>query len=109
MPDINGAGIRFCLIFFVTYDKMITDMFVCEELNMDNEKIMVETDYLTGLANRCALNEYYNSIDKELVVHTMFIDIDNFKRVNDIYGHSMGDELLVCISSLIESCVDGFV
>ncbi len=70
---------------------------------------VVERDYLTGLANRRALHDYYNDISKEAIVHTMFIDIDNFKRVNDVYGHSMGDELLICISRLIENSVDGFV
>lgn len=76
---------------------------------VDVKERVVELDYLTGLANRRALHDYYNSIDKEAIVHTMFIDIDNFKRVNDVYGHSMGDELLICISRLIESSVNGFV
>lgn len=50
----------------------------------------VQMDYLTGLANRYALSKYYDSLDINSTVHTMFIDIDNFKRVNDLYGHSMG-------------------
>lgn len=53
-----------------------------------------EQDYLTGLANRRALYEYYSQIDASTMIHAMFLDIDNFKRVNDIYGHSMGDKLL---------------
>lgn len=68
----------------------------------------VQIDYLTGLANRYALSKYYDSLDINSTVHTMFIDIDNFKRVNDLYGHSMGDELLVSISKLIKKCVVGY-
>ncbi len=75
----------------------------------DEKEHVVERDYLTGLANRHALHDYYNDIERNSIVHTMFIDIDNFKRVNDIYGHSMGDELLICISRLIENTVNGFV
>ena len=70
---------------------------------------MAQTDYLTGLANRRALYDYYNSLPKNTIIHAMFMDIDNFKRVNDIYGHSMGDNLLVCIGELIQSHVKGFV
>ncbi len=98
------------MLFEDECDRIYKDDFDCEEFNMEeNRRILGEIDYLTGVANRHALNEYYNNIDKELVVHTMFIDIDNFKRVNDVYGHSMGDELLTSISNLIEKCVDGFV
>jgi len=74
----------------------------------DEDKKLAETDYLTGLANRRALYDYYDSLEKDAIVHAMFIDIDNFKRVNDIYGHSMGDELLINISKLIQNCVDGY-
>lgn len=67
-----------------------------------------EYDYLTGLANRRGLYDYYASLDKDCIVHAMFIDIDNFKRVNDIYGHSMGDKLLIAISHLIQDHTQGF-
>lgn len=81
----------------------------------ENEKLFgkmsehpADFDYLTGLPNRRGLHEYYESLNRDAVVHAMFIDIDNFKRVNDIYGHSMGDELLICIAALIENNVLGF-
>lgn len=71
-------------------------------------KRLAESDYLTGLPNRRGLYDYYNSLLKDHRIHAMFIDIDNFKRVNDIYGHSMGDELLVRIAELIRNNADGF-
>lgn len=68
---------------------------------MDNNQNLAGLDYLTGLSNRRGLYDYYAALDKTASIHAMFIDIDNFKRVNDIYGHSIGDKLLVCISQLI--------
>lgn len=67
-----------------------------------------EQDYLTGLANRRALYEYYSQIDASTMIHAMFLDIDNFKRVNDIYGHSMGDKLLIAVSKLLQDHTRGF-
>ena len=69
--------------------------------NIQNIQNLASLDYLTGLVNRRGIYEYYASLDKESLIHAMFIDIDNFKRVNDIYGHSIGDKLLICISQLI--------
>ena len=79
-----------------------------EKLFGKRSEHMAEFDYLTGLPNRRGLYEFYDMLESDAVVHAMFMDIDNFKRVNDIYGHSMGDELLICISNLIEDNVFGF-
>ncbi len=75
---------------------------------LNEMKHIAESDYLTGLANRRGLNEYIASCDDTDIIHAMFIDIDNFKRVNDIYGHSMGDRLLIEIGNLIKKNADGF-
>ncbi len=64
------------------------------------------TDYLTGLPNRRALYEYYSGLEKNTTVHILFIDIDNFKRVNDVYGHSEGDKLLCCVGDFLQNEVD---
>ena len=61
-------------------------------------------DPLTGIGNRRGLDKYlwfirlfHNNI------HTMMIDADNFKRVNDNYGHDQGDVVLKRIGSLLKA------
>ncbi len=71
-------------------------------------KQLAESDYLTGLANRRGLYEYYGSLPKNQKIHAMFIDVDNFKRVNDLHGHSVGDELLIQIGNLVRENTHGF-
>ncbi len=72
------------------------------------QKNMADYDYLTGLSNRRGLYSYYTTLDKGKIVHAMFIDIDNFKHVNDVYGHSMGDKLIINIGKLIQTYAHGF-
>ncbi|QDE32365.1 EAL domain-containing protein [Shewanella polaris] len=60
-------------------------------------------DALTGLSNRILLLEkIYEAIESANIHHQqvaiVFIDIDDFKKVNDCHGHSAGDELLKAIS-----------
>ncbi len=66
-----------------------------------------ETDPLTGIANRFKMNavidelfEMANSEGKSLAVEMM--DVDGFKQVNDNYGHSKGDELLVAMGKVLK-------
>ncbi len=63
----------------------------------------VDRDYLTKLPNRRALYAYYASIPSDNTVSVMFVDVDNFKRVNDVYGHSVGDDLLKQISNYLST------
>ena len=59
-------------------------------------------DYLTGLLNRRGLHDIWNSLRPTDLLHCIYIDVDNFKMVNDIYGHSKGDELLIFISNELQ-------
>lgn len=62
------------------------------------------TDSLTGLYNRRYLSHlYHNGSDKQFSV--MFIDIDDFKEVNDSYGHDFGDLLLLEIAARLKQSV----
>lgn len=62
-------------------------------------------DYLTGLYNRKGLYEKYDEMSGKDNIHFMFLDLDNFKTVNDVYGHKSGDELLVATGRLLQECV----
>lgn len=53
------------------------------------------TDPLTGLVNRRSMNEQTKKWEEEEIPYSiMLFDIDRFKRINDTYGHSIGDEVL---------------
>ncbi|MBB5464083.1 cyclic di-GMP phosphodiesterase Gmr [Paraburkholderia sp. Clong3] len=68
------------------------------------------TDPLTGLANRNAIQERIQ-IAIELAapgetVGVLFLDLDNFKKVNDHYGHVFGDRLICDVSDAIRDCLN---
>lgn len=64
----------------------------------------VNTDLLTGIANRRRFQEYLESaLDQHngdaVPVHLALIDIDAFKQINDTFGHDAGDNLLKIIAA----------
>ncbi|WP_396331369.1 cyclic di-GMP phosphodiesterase [Burkholderia anthina] len=72
---------------------------------------LANTDVLTGLPNRHAISERIHAAlaidrtDMRGQVGILFLDLDNFKRVNDHYGHITGDRLLQDVSTIISGCL----
>jgi len=62
-------------------------------------------DALTGLYNRYGINEKIRDEIKSGHVNVMIMDIDNFKSVNDTYGHDAGDMVLKNVANIIEQSV----
>lgn len=90
--------------------KTISDM--TENLINEREKVyqIAYFDHLTGLPNKkyfqITLSESFEDAkftQKEIAI--MFIDLDDFKEINDAYGHSVGDEFLKKISDKMKYIV----
>ena len=78
-----------------TYNKF----FDIKAANERKLKRHADTDPLTGLFNRRAFSEICNDFrgETQSVVY-LLVDVDNFKSINDTYGHSAGDDVLKIIS-----------
>lgn len=87
-------------------DLMYQDLKEKEEKN----KKLAYIDCLTGLPNRTAFSEYLDYKMTELkrshILSVMYIDLDNFKEVNDTLGHSYGDELLIDVAERLKQIID---
>ena len=60
-------------------------------------------DSLTGALNRRALYEWASVLAEQSLLTVIMVDIDHFKRVNDLYGHLVGDEALRLIAETINA------
>ena len=60
-----------------------------------------ETDPLTGLMNRRALFERYDHRRLGAFVAVVAFDLDNFKQINDTYGHAVGDDVLRLFTAIM--------
>ncbi len=98
-----------------------------EELERFNEELKIENsvreetekrlyqlanfDPLTGLSNRHMFKEdlkraIKSAYEKNTSMALLFLDLDNFKIINDTLGHAMGDKLLIAASSRLKSLLD---
>ena len=87
-------------------EQLLMDAQLALESTLAYEKRLARTDMLTGVYNRrylyeLAQHEFEVSFRYQQPLSVMMVDIDHFKRVNDTYGHSTGDEVLREVIQLI--------
>ena len=99
--------------FFAQRDTFFDNILSELQVGMNNAFLymqfenLAKRDGLTGLYNRRILNKFMekyrhadDELKKERVAAAMF-DIDNFKSINDTYGHLFGDAVIVAVSAII--------
>ena len=124
MPPIieTNAVTRLTLVIFSAFVMVFSTMFYntiyiytseneVNVLEKKNEQLSVDAteDALTSLLNRRGFLPIIEDLMKDKNNHfcIAFCDIDNFKRINDTYGHDGGDEVLRHIASMIKREMHG--
>ncbi len=76
---------------------------------LDEYKRIANTDSLTRLANRRAfddkLAQIYSEKKQMSLTALVLCDIDNFKKINDSFGHPVGDKILATVGNVIKANV----
>lgn len=121
--EFTAGHMTFLRVFFIML--VIVNMsalaYVFSNESQDMESKLVEynkklekkssTDPLTGLYNRGKAMEILCDLEKQTGTDTFSLcicDIDFFKKVNDNYGHDVGDKVLIEVSNILSKIVKGY-
>ena len=105
------VGTALQTIFPWCYTTLICMVLALLIFYIDTLNQQIHTDPLTQLNNRRRMNEFLaqrlSSIPEGERLHAIVLDIDDFKRINDTYGHTVGDEALATAALLLKTiCSD---
>lgn len=104
--------LRFPIVYITC---MITGLFI-ELIRQETQRQLIESeekyiklyrhDALTGVYNRYGfyedINEKLRNGDLSQLAGCLILDIDDFKKINDLYGHAIGDEILKHVASAMQ-------
>lgn len=109
--QVNLAIYNIVLWFFALglFRTRLKTMLLERDLIEKNQELehLVQTDSMTKLYNHKAILDYLDeeinrSIRNEQALSIILLDIDDFKKINDQFGHQVGDEVLIAISDIIK-------
>ena len=110
--DINHLKQSFNYFQYNILNELENANKIIQSLEKEIEELQKQSniDPMTKLYNRKALKFDLEEIhrisqDKQLDISIMMIDVDDFKKINDEYGHLAGDKVLILLSKLIKSAI----
>jgi diguanylate cyclase len=108
LASLTGKVEQVCLVIYDVTDEAVSRLGM-QSLNSQLEKVS-RVDGLTGLYNRRFweeqfVMEYKRDKRSESPSALIMLDIDNFKKVNDTYGHPAGDEVIKTLAGIIKKAI----
>jgi diguanylate cyclase (GGDEF)-like protein/PAS domain S-box-containing protein len=102
-PVLDGEG---SIVAVSTIDRDITERKRFEQ----RLRQLADRDHLTGLPNRRVFEEelerrFLDAQSRGTVGAVLMLDLDNFKYVNDAFGHAAGDDLLRSVARALKACI----
>lgn len=109
LPLIIGGILQYFLadmhIFWICVVSSLLMIFV------NNQNTQISTDALTGLNNRRQFDKHLEmrtrSLEDDIELFAIFIDVDDFKHINDTYGHAVGDAALQQVAEILKRVCGG--
>ncbi|WP_246436216.1 GGDEF domain-containing protein [Aliirhizobium cellulosilyticum] len=97
-----------CEVLFTTLG--VADRFMAIRRQRDSARFeadvferLSESDALTGLLNRRAIEQNFETYRAEGYRALAVLDLDHFKKINDVYGHGIGDEVLKAVAETLQA------
>lgn len=100
----NGKSFFFSIIHDITeqkkHDELIYDLAFCDDLTqLPNRRLF--NDRFTQTIEACKRDSLYSAL--------MMLDLDNFKPLNDEYGHEVGDLLLIAVAERLKNQYENWI
>ena len=104
MLGVSMISVALLMMRFVTaqYRQLIDNLSLHQHI-----RAMANSDPLTGLANRRAVNEFLDRHAAAPQLAVALLDLDDFKAVNDGHGHDVGDALLAVVAQRLAAAFAG--
>lgn len=84
----------------------VQNMMICSQSKIAELTEQLNLDSLTGIPNRRRMDQTLHELIVNKVPHAIIlIDLDDFKSINDTYGHTVGDEVLKAFANNMQSIV----